>query len=128
MTEKERLHAKIIRDADKIDCFRTKATEDIYIMANITEKNIENSKISDKVYNDFMNGKTIFSKDRKTGVDIWISYIAFIFGLEFNSSLKLVKKNNYVNKLFDRYVYKNDFNKIKLLKQKANSYLESRVK
>ena len=128
MTEKERLHAKIIRDADKIDSFRTKATEDIYIMANITEKDIEDSKISDKVYNDFMNEKTIFSKDRKTGVDIWISYIAFIFGLEFNSSLKLVKKNNYVNKLFDRYVYKNDFNKIKLLKQKANSYLESRVK
>ena len=76
MTDREILHAKIIRDADKIDSFRAKATDDIRIMANITEKDIEESKITDKVFDDFMMGKTILSKDRKTGIDIWVSYIA----------------------------------------------------
>ena len=39
-----------------------------------------------------MNEKTILSKDRKTGIDIWISYIAFIFGLEFKCSYELIKE------------------------------------
>ena len=47
-------------------------------MANITEYEIENSLISDNIFDDFMNEKTILSKDRKTPIDIWISYIAFI--------------------------------------------------
>ena len=128
MTDKELLHSKIIRDADKIDSFRAKTTDDIYTMANITEKDIEESKITDKVYNDFMNEKTILSKDRKAGIDIWVSYIAFVFGLYFNSSLKLIKEKNYVNKLFNRFSYKNDDEKMSLLKDKANNYLNYKLK
>ena len=128
MTDKELLHSKILRDADKIDSFRAKTTDDIYTMANITEKDIEESKITDKVYNDFMNEKTILSKDRKAGIDIWVSYIAFVFGLYFNSSLKLIKEKNYVNKLFNRFSYKNDDEKMSLLKDKANNYLNYKLK
>ena len=83
LTDNELLHCKIIRDADKIDSFRAKTVDDIYTMANIQPEDIEKSLITDKIYNDFMNENTILSKDRKTGIDIWISYIAFIFGLEF---------------------------------------------
>ena len=128
MTDKEILHSKIIRDADKIDSFRAKTTDDIYTMANITDTDIEESKITDKVYNDFMNEKTILSNDRKTGIDIWISYIAFIFGIYFDSSLKLIKENDYINKLFNRFSYKKDSKKISLLKDKANNYLNNRLK
>ena len=78
LSEIELLHCKIIRDADKIDSYRAKTVDDIYTMANIYSEDIENSLITEKVYSDFMNEKTIFSKDRKTGIDIWISYIAFI--------------------------------------------------
>lgn len=128
MTDKEILHSKIIRDADKIDSFRAKTTDYIYTMANITEKDIEESKITDKVYNDFMNEKTILSKDRKTGIDIWVSYIAFVFDLNFNSSLKLIKEKDYINKLFNRFSYKNDDEKMSLLKDKANNYLNCKLK
>ena len=127
MTDKELLHSKIIRDADKIDSFRAKTTDDIYTMANITEKNIEESKITDKVYNDFLNEKTILSKDRKTGIDIWVSYIAFVFGIYFNSSLKLIKEKDYINQLFDRFVYKSDAEKMVLLKDKTNNYLNNKL-
>lgn len=127
MTEKELLHSKIIRDADKIDSFRAKIVDDIYTMANITKCDIENSKITDKVFDDFMNEKTIFSKDRKTGIDIWISYIAFIFGLEFDCSLKLIKENNYINKLFDRFDYKEEIDRMNILRNKTNSYLNDKL-
>ena len=128
MADIEILHSKIIRDADKVDSFRAKAEEDIYTMANITKEDIESSYITDKVYNDFMEEKTIISKDRKTGIDIWISYIAFVFGLEFSSSLKIIKDKDYINLLFDRFDYKYEKDKMNVLRDKALSYIEKKVK
>ena len=74
LSDNEILHCKIIRDADKIDSFRAKTVDDIYTMANIHTEDIENSIITEKIYSDFMNEKTILSTDRKTGIDIWIKF------------------------------------------------------
>lgn len=123
--EKQLLHCKIIRDADKLDSFRAKAEDDIFTMANITEQEIEESGITDKVYKDFIDEKTILSKDRKTGIDIWISYIAFVFGFEFKSSLKIVKEKDYINILFDRFHYKREKEKMEKLRKKALDYIDS---
>lgn len=127
LNEKELLHCKIIRDADKLDSFRAKSNDDIFTMANITEKDIELSMITDKIFKDFMSEKTIFSKDRKTGIDIWISYIAFVFGFEFNSSLKRIKEKDYINVLFNRFDYKLDSEKMEILRKKALNYIDERV-
>lgn len=127
LTKKEKLHCKIIRDADKIDSFRAKTIDDIYTMANITKEDIENSLITDKIYNDFMSEKTIFSKDRKSGIDIWVSYIAFIFGLEFKSSYKIINEKDYINKLFNRFEYHQDKEKMEELKQKSLGFLRSKI-
>lgn len=127
LSDSEILHCKIIRDADKIDSFRTKAIDDIYTMSNIYAEDIENSIITDKIYNDFMAEKVILSKDRKTGIDIWISYIAFIFDLNFKCSYQLIKENNYINKLFDRFHYKLETKRMSDLRIKALNYLEYKL-
>ena len=75
-----------------------------------------------------MDEKTILSTDRKTGIDIWLSYIAFIFGLEFKCSFELVKENDYINKLFDRFEYKLENEKMNILKEKALDFLENKIK
>lgn len=128
MNEIQVLHLKIIRDADKLDSFRAKYEDDIYTMANITQEEIENSLISDNIFNDFMNEKTILSKDRKTPIDIWISYIAFIYGLYFNESLNYINENNYVNKLINRFDYKleDTRDKMEQIRNKGNNFI-SRV-
>ena len=127
MTDDEILHCKIIRDADKINSFRAKTTDDIYTMANITQEDIENSKVTKKVYNTFKEHKTILSKDRKTGLDIWVSYIAFIYGLEFKDSYELIDKNDYLNKLFDRFEYKVDNSTMEELKKCAFVFLDNKL-
>lgn len=126
MYEIEALHSKIIRDADKLDSFRAKYEDDIYTMANITQEEIETSLISDNVFNDFISEKTILNTDRKTPADIWISYIAFIYGLYFKESLLYIKENNYINKLIDRFNYElNDTKeKMKKIRNKGNKYIE----
>ncbi len=127
MTDIEILHAKIIRDADKIDSFRAKTTDDIYTMANITKEDIENTKVTEKVYNTFKEHRTILSKDRQTGIDMWVSYIAFIFGLEFKGSYELISKNDYLNKLFNRFEYKVDKSTMEELKKCAFDYLNNKL-
>lgn len=127
MTDIEILHCKIIRDADKIDSFRNKLTDDIYTIANITKEEVENSKVTEKVYNAFKEHKTIFSKDRQTGLDIWVSYIALIFGLEFKRSYELINEKDYLNKLFNRFDYKVDKATMDELKEYAFDYLNNKL-
>ena len=127
MSDIEILHCKIIRDADKIDSFRAKTVDDIYTMANITKEDIEDSKVTEKVYNTFKEHKTILSKDRQTGLDIWVSYIAFIFGLEFKGSYELINKKAYLNKLFNRFEYKVDKSTMEELKKCAFDYLNNKL-
>ena len=127
LSDIELLHVKIIRDADKLDTFRAKTTEDIYVMANIYPEEIENSLITDKVYNDFMAEKTILSSDRKTGIDIWLSYIAFLFGMEFKCSYELIKEKDYINILFEKFNYKLEKDKMNELRNKALSYLDNKI-
>lgn len=127
MTDTEILHCRIIKDADKIDSFRAKTVDDIYTMANITEEEIENSRVTKKVYNTFKEQKPILSKDRETGLDIWVSYIAFIFGLKFKGSYELINKNDYLNKMFNRFEYKVDSLTMDELKKCAFEYLENKL-
>lgn len=127
MNEIQVLHSKIIRDADKLDSFRAKYEDDIYTMANITQEELESSLISDNIFNDFMNEKTILSKDRKTPIDIWISYIAFIYGLYFDESLNYIRKLDYINKLVDRFDYKLEDTKDKMeqIRNKGNNFISN---
>ena len=126
MSKEEELHSKLIRDADKLDTLRSKIVSDIYTMANITEDDIINSTVSDNIFNDFMNKKTILSSDRKTGLDIWVSYIAFIFGLYFKESLDLVREKGYIDALIDRFNYSSETarKQMEMIRKKSHEYLK----
>lgn len=130
--ETELLHAKLIRDADKLDNFRVKETENFENMFSIeySKETMEYETVTDKVYHDFMNQKTIISTDRETQIDIWISYIAFLFDLNFNISLKYIKDKNYIDILVDRVKYKNEDtkNKMEQIRNCAKKYIDEKIK
>lgn len=129
LTDREVLHAKIIRDSDKMDSFPNKITGDIYMISHVTKEEVESSLITDSIYECFMNKKTIISKDRKTPADIWISYLAFIFDFNFSVSLKWVKEHDYVNQLIDRFDYKEKDTKEKMenIRNFSLQYIDSRI-
>lgn len=129
--EKESLiQCKIIRDADKLDNFRVKETENFENMFKYNAETINYETISPKVYETFMNCKQINVKERKTQIDIWISYIAFIFDLNFDVSFQYILDNNYINKLIDRIEYKNEDTRTKMeeIRNCANNYIKERIK
>lgn len=129
LKERELLHAKIIRDADKLDNFRVKEEdklENIFPM-KYNPDTIIYEGISTKVYEDFMNKKSILRDDIVNQVDMWISYIAFIFDLNFDVSLKYVQEKGYIDKLVDRIEYKNEDTKQKMeqIRKCAKEYLKN---
>lgn len=128
LNKRELLHAKIIRDADKTDNFRVKATDSFEDIFNSSKEKLENDIITDKIYNDFMSNKIIINSERKTDLDCWISYIAYIFDYNFLSGLKYIKEKNYINILVDRIDYKNidTKNKMEEIRKHAINYIEKK--
>ena len=91
---------------------------------------LENSSISDKVYNDFLSHKCIQLSDRKTLLDYWICVLAFIFDLYFKSSLKYIYDKNYIDILIDKIDYKNEETKerMEFIRKCAKEYLEDKIR
>jgi len=124
------LHCQIIRDADKLDNFRVKEIEPL---ENIFPKiynpdTIEYETISPKVYKDFMERRCILLKDRQTQLDYWVSYLAFLFDLNFAISIRYVRDNGYVDKLIGRIVYKREETQKKMenIRKCAKEFIEER--
>lgn len=131
LTEKDLLHAKIIRDADKLDIFRVRLEDSIEnVIDNCSKEILENSTISENIFNDFMNNKLILSTDRKTPMDFWVSGIAYIFDFYFSCSLNYVKNMDYINKIVDRFDYKNaeTKEKMEIIRKHAIEFIEKSLK
>lgn len=131
LSERELLHAKIIRDSDKTDNFRVKSVDNFEnIIDNSNREVLENDVISDNIYNDFMNNKIIVREDRFTYMDFWVSYIAFIFDFNYKIGLEYIKEMDYINVIINRLDYKNKETKQKMenIRKHALEYIENSLK
>jgi len=108
------LHSKIIRDADKMDNFHTKLIEKMTTMLDVDEDELNQEPVSDYAYNTFMSNNPLVNALRETHLDMWISYIAYIYDLNFKESLEIVKEHDYVNRLFERVNPENEYTKMKM--------------
>ena len=123
--EKTLLFIHLIRDADKLDNFRVKEDEKIENILYVSAKEVNQETISPKVYDQFYHQQLIYSPNRQTHLDMWLSYIAFIFDLHFEESLKYIKDNHWVERSFSRLSPSNreTYEQYVTLKQKALEYI-----
>lgn len=126
LTEKEIMFSKIIRDADKIDIIY-EATWMFYVGE---EQEIENSYVSDKVFEQIYIKKLVERKKSLAieGVNEIISVIAFVYDIYYQKSFSILYKNNYINKIIDRFDYKKHETKLKMneLKDLVNTYIKDK--
>lgn len=131
LSERELLHAKLIRDNDKLDNFRVKLEESFKVLLGTDDmEKVSNELITENIYQDFLSKRLIVYGDVKTDLDRWISYIAYIFDFNFSESLEYLRDNDLINKNFDRIEYKNldTINKINKMKVLAKDYVDERCK
>lgn len=123
LTSKEEKFCKIIRDADKIDIF----WEAVELFWKGKESEIENSIISKEIQEQFYKAKTINKKSIKSkdNINQMIIILAFVFDINYKESFKIIEKEQYINKIIDRFDFKNQETKkaIEDMKKFANHYV-----
>ena len=75
-----------------------------------------------------MEDKVINYQNRQTSVDILVSHFAFVYDLNFEQTLKILKENNYLEKIYNRFTFKNPETKEKMEKiyETAKKYVEEK--
>lgn len=127
LTEKEKLFAKIIRDADKLDIFY----EALNIFWIDAIEIIENDNIDAYVEEQFDQLKQIKLgriKYKKNSINKIIIIIAFIFDINFKISFEILKEKDYINKIINRFDFKDKETKEKIekIRKIANEYIEKK--
>lgn len=122
---KQKLFAQIIRDADKIDIIY----EAIGILWQKRQNEVEESKITPAIFEQVLKNQLIKSEDRKTILDDVIAIVAFIFDINFKVSFEILKNRDYINKMLDRYNFKESKTKeqIEEIRKIANLYIEQKI-
>lgn len=103
LTVREKLHSKIIRDADKIDILYELA-EGILMKNN----DLEDIFISEEYFKQFTLMKPLKNCEKTNDLDKIVLKIAFIFDLNFEYSKQIIKKEKYIEKILNRFKIKNE--------------------
>lgn len=129
LNEKELLHCKIIRDADKIDILNSMCLRKIKDIFDIDVEDLCKLKISDEVYNDFLKLKQVKYSKEVTKLDLWVATIAFIFDLNYTFSFKYIKEKDYINIFINKVKCedKDTKERIKTIKEIANKYINEKI-
>lgn len=127
LTKEELLFSKIIRDADKMDIFY----EAFSMFWKDKEKDVENQIISNQVFEQFKKHMTIKrSKDDNLEIDSLVTILAFVFDINFEPTFEMLEKEEYINKIINRFDFKNQETKEKMkeVKEIINQYIETNTK
>lgn len=100
LNEKELLHTKIIRDADKTDIlagFLRDIEEHRNVLYNYQE--IAKQKVTEEVMQEFLEHKSIHKTKCKKQIDNFITVLSFIYDYNFNKGLEIIKENHYLERM-----------------------------
>lgn len=126
LTQEELLQAQIIRDADKIDIFY----ESVEMFWKGKEQEVENSKISEEVIAQIKSHSQTMRKAEESPIDNTMRVIAFIFDINFKQSFQIIKEEDYINKILDRYDFIDEYTKQKVeeIRKIVNEYIKKGAK
>lgn len=99
------LHARLIRDADKLDNCRVKLSDATETFLDASPEEIGAQEISPKIYDAIFRNACILSADRVTAMDYWVSYVAYFFDINFRESMDIVLENDYISRIIRRIPY-----------------------
>ena len=101
LTERERLFCTIVRDADKVDIFRTISETSFESEYGCSYEEMISTEISGAVEEAFLRQVTVNNKNRITYADRHLSHIALCFGLEYEASKRIALEEGCLLKMLD---------------------------
>lgn len=103
--ERTLLHARLIRDADKLDNCRVKLEDPVETFMDLTAEEVGRQKITPAVMKQFRRKESILSANRVTKMDYWVSYMAYFFDINFRETFAIIREENYIPRMMERIPY-----------------------
>ena len=124
LPEKEKLYAKLVRDADKIDILY------LYTIKEII-RDTNNQKFSKNIFSDLLNKVEVARVDKKTKADDLSVSLGFVFDINFKRSFHILKEEDYYNKEINLYVDNTDnkefIKQLEIVRKEINKYIKERL-
>lgn len=129
LDEETLLLCKLIRDADKCDIFRVFACEEMVDTMGETDEQVARETVTDVVFESILEHRCVLKEERQTGLDKWVSFLAFFFDLYFTESVRLLMKEKYYRRPFDRVVFTDPETdrRIKIILREIEDYIEGKI-
>lgn len=96
---------------------------------DFAERKLAYISSSDKVYETVLNKECVNIYDRVTPLDFWVCILAFTFDLNFDVKYNIVKENDYINILIDRFDYKDKETKSRMenIRNIVNKFIDEKI-
>ena len=120
LSERELLHSKIIRDADKIDILYAFSTNRLLEL-----KEDSTCGISDEIREEFLRNTPVVKKNIKNDNDRLLMLVSLIYDLNFDYTKERIYEEKYIDKIYEHLKNK------KLFKEyfdEAKRYLKEEIK
>jgi len=127
LSGRERMFCQILRDSDKIDILRVNRETPMTQIYNMPEEEFFTSGISDPVYEDILAHTDVNRSNSKTGVDHLIGHIAFVFGLVYPVSFRIVREQGYLAQMLS-FESRNEETRRKMarIREEVKGYLDEK--
>lgn len=130
----ELLHCKIVRDADKTDIFAVLIADIKVGDSNEGKgilydyKSIGKQKISEEMRKAYRENKQADRSYIKTKIDEYINMISFIYDYNFSIGLKIIKENQYIEKMIEAInIHEEQKKQFDEILKIANEYIDRRI-
>lgn len=127
LSKKTELFCKIIKDADKLDLFYEAIC--VYWQDSQKIQEVEEGKLSEKMLENFYDCKLADNRNRISETDQILRFASFVFDINFPYSFEVLKENDFINKMIDRFHYQVPETKTEMMKVKkiANEWIEEKL-
>lgn len=127
LTEEQNKFCKLIRDADKIDIIY----EAIYAFWNDEKDQMENSRLTLQVKNEFDERKLLITKNYKKikYADKIIQFLGFVYDLNYKSSFEFLDEQKYIDKMINRFKYKDEYTQKEIMQvgEQTKQYILKKI-
>lgn len=128
LSEIEKLHCQIIRDADKLDIFYQLAHKKIN---HFNFKPIKKEHIDALIYRSFLTPKLFKIKAKMNTIENSLVVYNFVYDLNFDYTRQQILEKNYINKIYHinhRFINYKANRQIKQIVNIANQFLQKSIK
>ncbi len=127
LSQEKELFCKIIRDADKLDLIYEGAV--IYWEQPERIKQVEEGKLSEKMLEDVYQTRLADGRNKMSEIDQILRFASYVFDVNFSYSFKVLKENDNLSKMIDKFDYQIPETKDRMMKVKkiVNEYIVNHI-